>query len=188
MLSFLDNIDRDLYFFLNSFAGTKWFDTFNIILSSKMFGGVLLLAIIGLALKTFRGSGKRLLLAAVLSLSFTDSFTFFVLKQNIQRMRPCVTYEETAITPNGCKSQFGFPSNHAANSAAAATLVLAFGYKAFGLFLMGAAILVALSRVFLGVHYPFDVLVGLISGGLYSFLFVKMINSFPWWRPKKNDA
>ena len=91
-------------------------------------------------------------------------------------MRPCKAFPSEAVTPEGCRSQFGFPSNHAANSGAAAAVVLAFGYKTFGLALLGCAILVALSRVFLGVHYPFDVLVGLLSGGLYSYLIVKMIN------------
>ena len=176
MLEFLDNIDRQFFFFLNSFSGSGWFDTFNIVLSSKTFGVILVLMIIGLGVKNFKSDGKKLLLAIVASLAFTDSFTYFVLKQNLQRVRPCKAFPSEAVTPEGCRSQFGFPSNHAANSGAAAAVVLAFGYKTFGLALLGCAILVALSRVFLGVHYPFDVLVGLLSGGLYSYLIVKMIN------------
>ena len=58
MLEFLDNIDRQLFFFLNSLSGSGWFDTFNIVLSSKTFGVILVLMIIGLGSKNFKSDGK----------------------------------------------------------------------------------------------------------------------------------
>ncbi|MDB2447082.1 phosphatase PAP2 family protein [bacterium] len=185
MLSLVQELDTKLFFAMNSLAGNSLFDQFNMFLSSRNVWVGILLALVALTLWKGGALGKKLVLCSVIVVSFTDSFTYIVLKENIQRLRPCKEYKDQVITPSGCKSQFGFPSNHAANSAAIASTIYFVGYKAVGGLFWGIAILVGLSRIFLGVHYPMDVLFGLVSGGLYSFLIVKAVNMIIDYRKKK---
>ncbi|MDQ4064190.1 MAG: phosphatase PAP2 family protein [Actinomycetota bacterium] len=83
-------------------------------------------------------------------------------KSLFDRARPYVS--DTGIAPlTKTPSSSSFPSGHSATAAAGA-LSLSAVYPAFTPALILAGFLVALSRVYLGVHYPFDVLVGLFIG------------------------
>lgn len=176
MIETLNAIDTKLFFALNSLAGNEVFDNINIYLSSKTFWLYIFILFSAFILYKHKKDGLKLLGFLILTVSFTDAFTYNVLKQNIERVRPCVEYKGEVATPTGCKSMFGFPSNHAANSAAFASTVVFLGYKAIGYGFAGIAFLVGLSRVFLGVHYPGDVFFGFITGTLYSFLLIKAVN------------
>ncbi len=86
-----------------------------------------------------------------------------------------------AIAPLGCNGTYSFPSNHALNNFAAAT----FFYKLYPnlkwvLFI--TAFLIALSRVYLGLHYPSDILggaiIGIIFGYIFSLLVIKVDDYF----------
>ena len=63
-----------------------------------------------------------------------------------------------------------FPSGHAASSLACAVVIIVMYGGALGWLALGAALLMAFSRVYVGVHYPLDVLVGSIVGTLVAFL------------------
>ena len=83
-------------------------------------------------------------------------------KYLFNRARPFIS--DTEIAPLiKTPSSSSFPSGHSATAAAGA-LTLSFVYPIFTPFLLLAGFLVALSRVYLGVHYPFDVLAGILIG------------------------
>jgi undecaprenyl-diphosphatase len=83
-------------------------------------------------------------------------------KYLFDRARPFIS--DTEIAPLvKTPSSSSFPSGHSA-TAAAGTLTLSAVYPAFVSALLLSGVLVALSRVYLGVHYPFDVLAGLFIG------------------------
>jgi undecaprenyl-diphosphatase len=178
MLDFLNQIDTKLYFAMNGLAGNPVFDGFNILLSSRLLWIVVFLAFSIYAIIKGGKLGKKAVILTIVTVSFTDAFTFKALKENIERRRPCMEYKGQVTTPAGCYSQFGFPSNHAANSAAIAATVYLVGYKKLGVMFGFLALLVSLSRVFLGVHYPGDITVGMITGALYSYLIVKLFNMY----------
>ena len=187
MFTNLDKFDAEIFFLLNGWSGVTLFDEFNIFLSSKVLWLLFFVVFAILTLKRGGISGKKTLLVTIIAVSFTDAFTFKALKENIKRKRPCIEYKDLAVTPDGCKSVYGFPSNHAANSAAVAAAVYFMGYKNLGLIFGFIALLVSLSRVFLGVHYPGDILVGMLSGALYSFMIVKLSNmTFKYYKDRQS--
>jgi membrane-associated phospholipid phosphatase len=88
------------------------------------------------------------------------------LKSAIQEQRPCRTLAH-AYTLVACPgtTDYSFPSNHATIAAAAAAAIFLVS-RWFGLIAAGAALLMAASRVYVGVHYPHDVLVGAAIGAM----------------------
>ena len=74
-------------------------------------------------------------------------------------------------------SDFSFPSGHTLVCFEAATVLMVRNRKPWGIIALIAAVLVAFSRLYLYVHYPSDVLVGLILGTLFGFLGVWIVNA-----------
>lgn len=89
-------------------------------------------------------------------------------KYIFNRSRPFI--HDSGIAPLiKTPSSSSFPSGHSATAAAGA-ISLAFLYPAFAVPLVFAGFLVVLSRVYLGVHYPFDVFAGMVIGAVAAFL------------------
>jgi undecaprenyl-diphosphatase len=110
-----------------------------------------------------------------IAIGTTDAMTYQVLKPSFDRLRPCyLEPEATRLVVESCGSDLGFPSNHAANAMAAAVAgALTWRRRRLNIFLFGTASLVGLSRIYLGVHFPGDVLGGFVVGALISLAL--------WW-------
>ena len=98
----------------------------------------------------------------------------FWIKKIVLRPRPFVTINPEIIyhlvAPRA--ANFSFPSNHAADSVAMA-IVFSSVYHHLRFIFWGVAITVLFSRVYIGVHYPMDVLSGCILGSMYGLMLVK---------------
>jgi undecaprenyl-diphosphatase len=105
--------------------------------------------------------GLRFLILAAVSIVVADTIGTQVLKLFFLRSRPCAALEGVRLLV-GCTNSASFPSNHAINASALATLVTLYMPRLW-FPAMAFALLVGYSRVYVGVHYPLDVLVG---GGL----------------------
>lgn len=121
-------------------------------------------AALGIWLYKGRKHALKVLVVAVLAVGAVDLLSYRVLKPWAARPRP----EYAGIgaikrVPSG--GRLGFPSNHAGNAAAAAA-VLSVAYPAGAIVFWSLAILVAYSRVYVGMHYPLDVLAGLAIGAI----------------------
>lgn len=122
--------------------------------------------------KKTRPLGIAVLTALVLSLLITNS----VLKNLVKEARPFVTYPEIIpLVTHVSASSYAFPSGHASASFAAAPLFFHYLPKKFGIPALILAFLVSFSRLYLGVHYPLDVLAGVVIGLGCAWLAVKMV-------------
>jgi undecaprenyl-diphosphatase len=118
------------------------------------------------------------LLSILLVFGFSDSFSSRVLKPGIARERPFLNEKLHARLPDGpAGSKYGFVSSHAANTFGIYTFAaLALGFKRRKwIVFLGIAALVSYSRVYLGVHYPGDVLFGALLGIVSAFLVYKVM-------------
>lgn len=163
-------MDLDAVYAFNQLAKeVPYLDTLMVALSSPVLGfGALL------AFGIFLANRKRpaWLVAIVLggAVGATDGLCHYVIKQLVQRTRPCVT-EPGLYTPAGCGTGFSMPSIHAANAfAAALVMTMLVPRAAVPAYLLAAAI--AISRVFLGVHYPTDIVAGAVVGTAIGLAFV----------------
>ena len=109
-----------------------------------------------------------LVLMLLLALGISDFLTGHFLKPIIARLRPCHALQGVHLLV-GCSDSFSLPSAHAANSAAIST-VICYEYRKMIIPMAIVVLLVCYSRVYLGVHYPFDVLMGMISGVAYGLM------------------
>ena len=100
-----------------------------------------------------------------------------IVKNIVQRPRPFVTFTDLQIiipTP----SEFSFPSGHTSSSFAAAAVFYRHLPKKLGLPAVILAGLIGFSRLYVGVHYPTDVIAGVLMGILLSYLAEYLVNLF----------
>ncbi len=123
-------------------------------------------------------TGRVSALLIIILILITDQFSNNIIKPFFQRIRPCHTLSNVHLLI-GCSDSYSFPSIHAVNNFAAATLFSYF-YPAMNYFLWIGAFIIAISRVFCGIHYPFDLIGGALIGIIFGLLVVylwKLINS-----------
>jgi len=148
------------------------------------------LTLIGVGLVVWGGWKGRLLVVMALLLLVVSNAVSEQLKQLFQRPRPCLALETVRLLVGCSKTNFSFPSSHASNITAQA-LLFAFFYRpiAVPLFLVVAG--VGYSRVYVGVHYPLDVvggiLVGLACGAVFIFLTREVERRLPKRQPTSDN-
>ncbi len=163
MLQAIQNVDAATLLFIQDHLRCGFLDVFMKVASFLGTAGILwiVLAAALLLIKRTRREGLDLALCMALPWLLTE----YVLKNLIARPRPYLTVEGlvSLIAP---LISYSFPSGHACSSFAAATaLALAFRGRGGGWAFI-PAVLIAVSRVYLGVHYPSDVLAGAAIGAL----------------------
>lgn len=179
MLEQLVHYDKELFVFLNNLGTTTW-DGFWLFITNK-FSAVPLYLLLAVFFYKAYGLKKLLLLLLTVALliTVTDQLANFF-KYGVQRLRPCYDEEVSGVmrlVKNSCGGKFGYFSAHASNSFAVAYLfthLLQEKYKYIGFFLITWAFLVAYSRIYIGVHFPLDVITGTFVGLFFSWLFAKL--------------
>ena len=174
MLEALREIDRELFIFLNNNHSEFW-DPIMILISERFFWFPAYLALIIYLIYTFRRRGLAKLVMALIAVGAADVISSRIFKPNFARLRPChdPDLSEVINIVSGCGGQFGFISSHASTTFALATfmfLVLPPQYKWFKITLLVWAFLISYSRIYLGVHYPGDVLAGALLGALMAWI------------------
>jgi undecaprenyl-diphosphatase len=119
--------------------------------------------------------GLRFLVLAVATVVVADAIGTHIFKYSFLRARPCISLTDVTLLM-GCTNLPSFPSNHAVNTSALATLAVLYMPR---LWLPATALvwLVGYSRVYVGVHYPLDVLAGIVLGIVVALVLSRVMNS-----------
>lgn len=189
-MSFLDKIiqyDRDLLVFINGLGSENW-DGFWIVITNQFTWTPLYLLFFYLIFRSYGWKkGLALLLLTALLVTFSDQFTVF-LKNYFERLRPNQDPSlNQVIRVLKNNRSFSFVSGHAATSSAVSMLMfltLKKYYRFTPLFFIWPLIF-SYSRMYLGVHFPLDVLVGAMLGLLIGYLFYKLSLKLLAWVEKK---
>ncbi|HYA11691.1 MAG TPA: phosphatase PAP2 family protein, partial [Thermodesulfovibrionales bacterium] len=153
-------IDTLIFFFINRDLQNRLFDVAMPFITGKAY-----LLILPLVVWFLYKDWKKACLALVLgfvSLSLSD-WGSYILKHIFERPRPCNELEGVHLLV-GCGSSYSMPSNHAANSFAFAIPFFVFFKNRLRYAFFIVAFLVSFSRIYVGVHYPSDSLVGGLLG------------------------
>ena len=180
------NLDKELFVFLNG-LGSEPFDQFWLLIT-KQFNWtpyfVVLLIIIQRKLG-WKNLGIVLLFIAAL-IAFTDQVTN-LFKNGFQRLRPCNTIDILEVIRVVQHSNtFSFFSGHAANSTATMTFIflLLRNYYKYAFVVFAFPLIFAYSRIYLGLHFPLDILSGYVFGMLSGLFFYKLYQGFMRKYPK----
>lgn len=115
-----------------------------------------------LTLLIFGGKkGRKAGIFCVILLAFTDPFTAKVIKPYFHRIRPC--FDLPNVYEMVGTGNYSFPSSHSVNTFAIAALIFYY-YRKIGIGALIAAAVVSFSRIYVGVHYPLDVIGGMLFG------------------------
>ena len=184
MVEYLDSVDSQLMLTLNSMYVSA-LDQWWYMVSYKLTWIPLYLAILFAVLYRY-GKSKQTIAAIFLfaiAITLTDQTCSGLLKPLVARMRPSNTngdiWQMIHIVNGYRGGPYGFPSSHAGNSFAVMTLVMMlFRNRIVSVFFVFWAVVHSYSRIYLGVHYPGDVMVGLLIGVIYSYLAYKIFDHY----------
>src|SRR6478609_1414803 len=179
MLEKIRSLDTQLFIYLNS-LGSETYDGLWLIITKQVNWIPFFLLLFYLIYKKIgiKQTGYLLLFIAFLLLA-TDQITN-LFKYTVQRVRPCNNPEiNTIIRVVQVRTSFSFFSGHAANTMAVATFLFLIFKKQFKylwlLFLW--PLIFAYSRIYLGLHYPLDILSGYLCGFITGYL---MYKAYQW--------
>lgn len=171
MIDFLYSIDLSIFYFFNHTISAPFLDKFFGLITNVNNWFITYIVLLGVSFAYGGKRGKLAILGVLLLILVTDQTGYRILKEFFERARPCMALGD-ALTPLGCTGTYSFPSNHALNNFAAAM----FFYRLFPKLkwiLFIAASLVAISRVYLGLHYPSDILGGAVIGLAFGYIFAE---------------
>jgi len=177
------NLDTQFFYFLNLKLQNHIFDFAMPILTDLSYWRIPL-AIAWISLIIFgKRKGRIVGILLVVVVAIGDQVCNQIIKPWAARIRPCNVLEGVHLLIN-CTKSFSFPSSHAVNLFSGCILLSCFYRRLTILFLL-VALLVSYSRIYVGVHYPLDVVGGMVLGLVVSLVIIITYNSLEKYVLKK---
>jgi undecaprenyl-diphosphatase len=175
-----NGLDENILYFFNRTLSTDWLDlAMKFVTNSRNWIPFYGLVAIGFVWR-YKWEGFRIVVAAAVLIGLANMLTNVLLKEIFMRPRPCaevapgIRLLDWVRLPDGMRYGFSMPSSHAVNNFAGAMFFsLLFPKRLTIILLFVAAFVVAMTRVYLGLHYPSDTLAGALIGIAIGYLFVK---------------
>lgn len=166
----LDALDKQLFLVLNSGWTNSFFDLILPYFRDSVFWAPLYLLMMSFMVINFGKKGLLWCVGLLCTVAIADMIGARVFKEGFERLRPCsdpAFFQQVRLLVKHCSGGYSFTSNHAANHFGIATFVAVTLYPTFRrwihLFYMWA-FFVSYAQVYVGVHYPLDVLGGALLG------------------------
>lgn len=181
-MSIIYNIDYAIFHFINQGLSNDFFDFMLVFWRNSYFWAPLYLFVIAFAFFNFKAKAYWIIIFSFLTFGSTDFVSSSLVKNHFKRDRPCKLTASIEVTSRvRCGSGYSFTSSHAANHFGLAVFwILIFGqrFKRIIAPLLIWASLVSLAQVYVGVHYPSDVLAGAMLGSLIGYGWGKLFNKY----------
>lgn len=172
----LFDIDLLVFKFIHYKISNPFFDFLLPILRNKLTWIPLYLYWVIILIKKNKKRVIPILLFAIILIILCDNSCARILKPLIERNRPCDTLAFTEWFRNlgHCSNTFSFPSCHATNHSAIAVFIAYFLNHTWIKYLVLWVIIICISQIYIGVHYPIDIIGGIILGSVLGFLIKKI--------------
>jgi membrane-associated phospholipid phosphatase len=182
-MNFIENLDQNLFFFINNKLHLGILDHFMPYWRSMYFWLPLYVFFLSYLVINVGKKGGILLLALVLTVGVADIMSSRVIKKTVARVRPCNDKKikiKVKLLVN-CGSGYSFTSSHATNHFAVAVFLF-FSFlknnRKLKWVLIAWAASIAFGQVYVGVHYPLDVICGALLGSSIGFLGAFLFNKY----------
>ncbi len=181
MIEQLIALDKYILLAINAF-NHPIADTFMYTYSGRLEWLPLYLSLIYVMVRNYGKQSIWIILGIILTVVVADQIASGLLKNMVQRLRPSHNpdFEGIVHLVNNYRSgRYGFVSSHAANSLGIAMISLLFvRNKHFSIAIMAWAIVTSYSRMYLGVHYPLDIIGGMLVGFFTASVFYMLLRKF----------
>lgn len=172
-------LDHQLFQAINTGLSNGFFDWLMPIMRNKYTWIPLYIAIIFFAIRAYKVKGLYFVMFLAATVGLADFGSASIVKPIFKRDRPCneVAFEAQVISRVNCGSGKSFPSTHASDHFSIAVfLVMTFKrkWKYFTAIALFWASIICFAQVYVGVHFPIDVIVGALFGSLIGFLVAKL--------------
>lgn len=191
MFEFWLALDRAVFRAINLDWSNPFFDAVMPILSDDHRAKPFFIATFVALLVFGKSRGRWAALLVVPLIALSDQVSSNWLKDVFDRPRPCITLPDARLVGTGCSNRGSMPSSHAANMTAAALHFALFYRRRRAVVVALAALAVAIgySRVYVGVHYPSDVLGGMVVGAACALtIHLAYVQARAWFERRRVSA
>src|SRR5690606_8328630 len=175
MIDQLVTWDQEAFLAINQGLSNVFFDWLMPVLRNPYTWAPLYLFIIVFCIRNYRNKGILIVLFILITFGIADALSSSVIKKSVKRIRPCndIEFKEEVAVRVRCGSGYSFTSSHATNHFAISTVLIMVFYRRWKPILWLAllwATLVSIAQVYVGVHYPLDIIGGALLGSAIGYL------------------
>lgn len=176
MIDFLYNLDLSVFYFINHSISHPFFDKFFVLITTQESWYISFAILLFFLLTKFGVRGRYFFFLLIVGIFLSDQISSHLIKEWVNRIRPCHSLEDVRLLVS-CGSGKSFPSSHSVNNFALAVF-LSYFFNKYRIYFYILASIVALSRVYVGVHYPSDILGGAVIGFIIANLILIIYKRF----------